>query len=141
MARKKDPLLPKVAERLREARIALKISQGGAAARLGVSRPTYRAYEAGRNSMPYEVQYRLPDAFGRPIGWFLGRNDAGGDLAPEEMQLLAAFRLIRCPGLRRSLVELTLAQQQAEDETLRQLVESAQCCGRQVQLMGDPPGA
>ena len=60
------------ATRLRQARIALGLTQSELAEKLGVKRGTYNAYETARNEPNISILALVAREFNQPLNWFLG---------------------------------------------------------------------
>lgn len=87
MSRRPDPDDAAIGRRLRQARAEARITQAGAAATLGISRPAVSELEAGTRRLAATELARCAALYRRPAAWFL--DDAPeSDGAPDALASL-----------------------------------------------------
>lgn len=127
MPRKKpgqrDPIAVEIGERIAQARKLMGLTRKQFGKRVGIKEKTLGSYETGTRKAPYSALIRIAEATGRSITAFLGR---GGDqeLANDEIDLLAAYRLTRQPTLKQSTLEGALRNLKIDEQFRRE--ESAE---------------
>ena len=118
-----------VAQRLKAARQACKLTQGQVAEILGIDRSAYTYYETGKTSPSLTNLLRLASVFEVDVAWLLGENkseehshflSAGDDvfalrreigesrmseLSREERQIVAFYRAMKGEGKEQALME------------------------------------
>lgn len=118
-----------VAQRLKAARQACKLTQGQVAEILGIDRSAYTYYETGKTSPSLSNLLRLASVFHVDAAWLLGENktdeeshflSAGDDLyslrreiaesrmaelSKEERQVIAFYRAMKGEGKAQALLE------------------------------------
>ena len=62
-------------DRLRELRTQKHLTQEQVADKLGITRPAYTAYEAGKRQPDYSSLRQLADLYGVTTDYLLGQND------------------------------------------------------------------
>lgn len=92
-----------IAERVREARQAVGLSQRYTGEQLGLTEAAYGHYERHRQKFTVEQVFSLSRVLGRPVEWLLGIS---GQLSEDEWRVLALYR--RADELGESEVALRL---------------------------------
>ena len=109
-----------VGYRLRERRLALRLSQSALARSVGMAYQQLQKYESGRNALSAFYLYRLACVLGVPVAYFFqewrppamvgGRSQRAAVPWPGSDQItldvFEAFQGIRDPALRRRVAEL-----------------------------------
>lgn len=75
-------------KRLREARIANKMTQRVASDSLGIALRSYQCYETGSRRPAFELLVQIADLFNVSLDWLLGRDsflEASADVPPEDL--------------------------------------------------------
>ncbi|WP_187371505.1 helix-turn-helix domain-containing protein [Methylobacterium oryzihabitans] len=103
-----------IADRVRSARRARRISIAELAGRIGVSSNQISKYESGHNSISAGLLWSIASALQTPIEYFFPEPERGAPAVETETgdaraQLVAAFDRIADPALRDHLVALALA--------------------------------
>lgn len=91
-----------LSKRLAYLRKNKEITQEQIANIIGVSRPTYTAYEMGRRQPDYETLQKLADFFGVTIDYLLGRTDAPNPSLPTGAMSLGPMKKIPIIGVIRA---------------------------------------
>lgn len=100
-----------IAQRLRQAREQAGLSQGQAAKRLGLHRPTISEIEAGRRKVAADELWRFSQLYGVSVLWLMNDNSEVSDptieLAARELAKIKRADLDRVLQLLRTLRRVT----------------------------------
>lgn len=81
-----------IAERVKQARKDVGLSQESLGKKLGLSKVAYRDYERVSRLFDTDQLFQLERILGRPVEWFLGLST---ELQADEQQLLSLYRNLR----------------------------------------------
>jgi transcriptional regulator with XRE-family HTH domain len=95
--------------RLKNARLALGLTHQDVGARIGITATGYGNYERGTRLPPVDQLVRLTGALECSINYLLDLPAGKNGLTAEEEELVLAFRAVRVPMIRESLLRMVRA--------------------------------
>lgn len=87
-----------ITQRVISARLTASLSRQDVGERLNLGEQSYGHYERGRYAFTVEQLFQLSRILGKPVTWFLGLPS---ELDPDEDELLALYRLIADPNMKK----------------------------------------
>jgi transcriptional regulator with XRE-family HTH domain len=103
-----------IARRLTIAREDADLVKMEMAEKLGITKQGYTPFERGEHIFTVNDVFKIAKVLGRPVEWFLDLKL--GDLSEDDQRVLAAFRRINSPMLRKMVIEQVQSAAGVDDD-------------------------